>query len=69
MPTTANTLDLSVLPAAKRREIKDFYQFLLSRRTKRSKSSEANTLPVAFESPIQVKEYLKISRDEIYEEI
>jgi hypothetical protein len=30
--TTANQLDLSVLPPASRKEIKDFYQFLLERR-------------------------------------
>jgi hypothetical protein len=32
MPTTANQLDLSPLPPASRREVRDFYQFLLSRR-------------------------------------
>lgn len=32
MPTTANLLDLSVLPAAARREVRDFYQFILTRR-------------------------------------
>lgn len=32
MTTTANQLDLSVLPPASRKEIKDFYQFLLDRR-------------------------------------
>lgn len=32
MPKTANLLDLSVLPATARREVKDFYQFLVARR-------------------------------------
>ncbi len=31
MPRTANLLDLSVLPATARREVRDFYQFLVSR--------------------------------------
>ena len=34
MPTIANQLDLSPLPSASRREVRDFYQFLLSRRGK-----------------------------------
>lgn len=38
MPTTANQLDLSPLPPASRREVRDFYQFLLSRRGKTSKA-------------------------------
>jgi hypothetical protein len=34
MPRSAtNLLDLSVLPAPERREVRDFFQFLLSRRT------------------------------------
>lgn len=37
MPSTANQLDLSVLPPASRREMRDFYQFLLSRRNKTCK--------------------------------
>lgn len=32
MPTTADQLDISVLPPASRRELLDFYQFLLQRR-------------------------------------
>ncbi|HEU0264111.1 MAG TPA: hypothetical protein VFR01_00125 [Geobacterales bacterium] len=31
MKTDANVLDLSALPPAARREVRDFYQFLLSR--------------------------------------
>lgn len=34
MTTTVNQLDLSVLPPASRKELKDFYQFLLERRKK-----------------------------------
>jgi len=38
MTATANQLDLSPLPPASRREVRDFYQFLLSRRGKTSKT-------------------------------
>lgn len=38
MTVTANQLDLSPLPPASRREVRDFYQFLLSRRGKASKA-------------------------------
>jgi hypothetical protein len=37
MTAMANQLDLSPLPPASRREIRDFYQFLLSRRGNASK--------------------------------
>lgn len=30
MPTTARTLDISLLPPAARREVQDFYQFILA---------------------------------------
>lgn len=38
MTAMANQLDLSPLSPASRREVRDFYQFLLSRRGKTSKS-------------------------------
>ena len=38
MPTMANQLDLSPLPPASRREVLDFYQLLLSRREKATKT-------------------------------
>lgn len=43
MTTTANQLDLSALPPTLRREVRDFYQFLLSRGqgTKKSKIKKA----------------------------
>lgn len=37
MPITANQLDLALLPPASRRELRDFYQFLLSRKEKTGK--------------------------------
>ncbi len=36
----ANQLDLSPLPPASRREVRDFYQFLLSRRGKSNKAQD-----------------------------
>jgi hypothetical protein len=43
MTTTSNKLDLSALPPASRKEIRDFYQFLLERRgpAKKGLSSKA----------------------------
>ncbi|MBI2355146.1 MAG: hypothetical protein HYV06_08975 [Deltaproteobacteria bacterium] len=45
MATTADLLDLSVLPASSRREVRDFYQFLLYRsgKTKKMKTQHAAT--------------------------
>jgi hypothetical protein len=37
MPTTANHLDLSLLSPTSRREIQDFYQFLMERRGRAKK--------------------------------
>jgi hypothetical protein len=62
-------LDLSELPAPKRREARDFVQFLLSRRSSAKKAIRTRNLPEAFQTPIQVSEYLKVTRDEIYDEI
>jgi len=39
MTTAANQLDLSVLPPSLRREMRDFYLFLLERRNSTTKSS------------------------------
>ena len=38
MPTTAKQLDISALPPASRRELLDFYQFLLNRRVRVKKA-------------------------------
>ena len=69
MPSTVKTLDLSPLPATARREIKDFYEFLLARRKHAKKKPVLRTLPATFATPIKVKDYLKLSRDELYDEI
>ena len=69
MPTSTNLIDLSPLPASARREIRDFYEFLLSRRIRSRQKARTRTLPSAFDAPIKVKEYLKVSRDELYDEI
>jgi hypothetical protein len=70
MPRSAtNMIDISELPAPKRREVRDFVQFLLSHSTGAKKTTRTRTLPAAFQTPIQVNEYLKVSRNEIYDEI
>jgi hypothetical protein len=89
MPQTAtNLLDISELPEPKRREVRDFVQFLLSKCAEKRKPGAKRfaavidkpltaesleiphrTLPAAFQTPIKVNEYVKVSRNEIYDEI
>ncbi len=89
MPQTAtNLLDISELPATKRREVRDFVQFLLLKSASKRKPDAKRfaaltdkpltldslevpnrTLPAAFQTPIKVNEYVKMSRDEIYDKI
>jgi hypothetical protein len=67
--SAANLLDLSELTAPKRREVRDFFQFLLAKSPAVKKTVRSRTLPAAFQTPIRVDEYLKVSRNEIYDEI
>ena len=69
MPTPHETLDLSPLPVTARREVRDFFEFLLARRQQPRRKTAPRALPAAFDSPIKVKEYVRVSRDEIYDEI
>ena len=69
MSTKNGIIDLSLLPVSDRREIKDFYDFLLIRRRQVRRKTVLQKLPVAFDTPIKVKEYLKVTRDELYNEI
>jgi hypothetical protein len=48
MATTANQLDLSVLPPASRREMRDFYQFLLTRGKKAEKPNQRSYRTIVF---------------------
>ena len=71
MKTSAQTIDLSNLPDAARREIADFYKFVIQRygRVQQKKPLTKYKLPAEFYKPINVSEYLTVSRDEIYSEI
>jgi|GEM_PF-2016918 len=69
MATSTDLLDLSVLPPSARREIRDFYEFLLLRQVRFQRKADTRPLPAAFDTPIKVKEYLKVSRNELYDEI
>lgn len=69
MRTPNETLDLSPLPATARREVRDFFEFLLARRRPSRRKTAPRALPAAFAAPIKVKEYIKVSRDEIYDDI
>ncbi len=69
--TAAQTLDLSTLPDAARREVADFYQFVMHRygRVQKRQTVAKNKLPAEFYKPIAVSQYQTVSRDEIYREI
>ena len=71
MKTTANILDLSTLPDTARREVADFYQFVMQRygRIQKKQAVIKNKLPAEFYKPIAVSQYQAVSRDEIYCEI
>ncbi len=43
MASTANLIDLSELSSSSRREVHDFYQFILARRRRLKKAPSANT--------------------------
>ena len=71
MKTSANILDLSTLPDTARREVEDFYQFVMQRygRVQQKQTVLKKKLPAEFYKPIAVSQYQAVSRDEIYCEI
>lgn len=69
MQTSNEMLDLSPLPAPARREVRDFFEFLLARRRQSRRKAVPRALPAAFDAPIKVKEYVQVTRDEIYDDI
>lgn len=68
MKSTANILDLSTLPDTARREVADFYQFVMQRygRVQKKQAHIKKKLPAEFYKTISVPQYLMVSRDEIY---
>jgi len=69
MQTPNETVDLSPLPATAHREVRDFFEFLLARRRQSRRKAALRALPVAFNASIKVKEYVRVTRDEIYDDI
>ena len=71
MKATAQNLDLSLLPAAARREVADFYQFVMQRygRAAKRQATAKNKLPAEFYKPISVTQYQTVARDDIYSEV
>lgn len=71
MKSTANILDLSTLPDTARREVADFYQFVMQRygRVQKKRVHSKKKLPAEFYKIITVPQYLTLTRDEIYSEI
>ncbi len=70
MKATAQNLDLSLLPAAARRKVADFYQFVMQRygRAAKRQSTAKNKLPAEFYKPISVSQYQTVTRHAIYKE-
>lgn len=48
MASTANIIDLSELPTSSRREVRDFYQFILARSRRVKKTPSANAEGLSF---------------------
>ncbi len=71
MKSTANILDLSTLPDTARREVADFYKFVVQRygRVQKKRVHIKKKLPAEFYKTISVPQYLTVSRDEIYSEV
>jgi hypothetical protein len=69
MSETNEIIDLSPLPVSARQEVRDFYEFLLARRGQVKGKKFSSSLPPAFDTPIKVREYLNVSRGEIYDEV
>jgi hypothetical protein len=65
-------IDMSVLPERVQGELIDFYQFLVEkygRKNKKVNQMISSRLPDEFYKPINVKQYWKFSRDEIYQDV
>ena len=71
MKAIANTLDLSTLPDTARREVTDFYHFVMQRygRIQKKQAVTITKLPAEFYKPVTVAQYLTVSRDEIYSDV
>ncbi len=68
MDKVIDEIDLTVLPADARKEIMDLYLFLKKKYSVSAKKKDVK-LPDEFFKPIIVKKYLKINREEIYQNV
>ncbi|MBC8526549.1 MAG: hypothetical protein H8D22_06760 [Candidatus Cloacimonetes bacterium] len=59
-------LDVLSMPFEARKELLDFYEFLIQKYKYRKKKE---TLPDEFYRPIQIKNYINYKREDIYNEI
>jgi hypothetical protein len=68
MRVTVDKIDLSLLPEVARQEVFDYYLFLVHRygRMQNKGRVTKKKLPAEFYKPIAVKEYLGVTREEIY---
>jgi len=61
-------LDLEILPDEARKQIIDFYEFLL-RKYGYKQRKDKSKLPEEFYKPIRKEKYLSVKREEIYKNI
>jgi hypothetical protein len=68
MRISEDKIDLSLLPEVARRVVFDYYQFVVQRygRIQNKGRIIKKKLPAEFYKPIAVKEYLAVTRGEIY---
>ena len=65
-------IDMSILPEEVRRELVDFYLFLVEKYGKKEKVNDeliSSKLPETFYKPIKVKKYSRFNREEIYQHV
>ncbi|MGD0586411.1 MAG: hypothetical protein ABSA86_11675 [Oryzomonas sp.] len=62
MKSSAKILELSPLPDSARREVADFYQFVMQRygRVEKKQSQSKKKLPAEFYKPITVARYMTV---------
>jgi len=64
-------LDISIFPEEAKRQISEFYLFMVQKYLKQNQRKSSNTssrLPAEFYKPIKVKQYMEFNREEIYQD-
>ncbi|NIM13475.1 MAG: hypothetical protein GTO45_15285 [Candidatus Aminicenantes bacterium] len=72
MDNLSDNLDISIFSPDVKRQLVDFYQFLVEKYVQKKQEkelSDSSGLPDEFYKPIKVKKYLKFDREEIYQDV